>query len=90
MENNRILSRNPDLLETTLDSEVVLMSIERGSYYGMEKTAARIWQLLAQPKTRGELLQALVQQYDAPQEIIAKDMDIFLQQMHDHGIVNFS
>lgn len=90
MENSTVLSRNPDLLETILDKEVVLMSIERGSYYGMEKTAARIWQLLEKPKTRGDLLQALVQEYAAPQELIAKDMDIFLQKMRDNGIVSFS
>lgn len=90
MENSTVLSRNPELLENILDQEVVLMSIERGCYYGMEKTAARIWKLLEQPKTRGDLLQALVQEYDAPQELIAKDMDIFLQRMNDNGIVSFS
>lgn len=79
MENRTVLSRNPDLLATILDQEVVLMRIERGSYHGMDKTAARIWKLLEQPKTRGDLLQALVQEYDAAQKLIAEDMDIFLE-----------
>jgi len=79
--------RHPDLLETTLDNEVVLMSIERGSYFGLENTGKRIWQLLETPQTLAQLQEALSNEYEAPPEVIARDVAGFLQKMLDNGVV---
>lgn len=85
-----LITRHPDLLETTLDNEVVLMSIERGSYYGLENTARRIWQLIEQPRTKADLVQVLASEYDAAPEQIAQDIESFLQKLLDHGIVTLA
>jgi hypothetical protein len=87
MNDNSLYSRRADLLETTLDNEVVLMSIERGSYFGLEGTARRIWQLLAQPMTKSQLVQALCLEYAAEPEVIARDLEPFLQKMIDNAVV---
>jgi Coenzyme PQQ synthesis protein D (PqqD) len=87
MLNSALISRHPDLLETALDNEVVLISIERGSYYGLEATAKRIWQLLEQPQSRDQLVEALCREYDAQPEVIAKDLDVFLHKMLENGVV---
>jgi hypothetical protein len=79
--------RHPDLLETTLDNEVVLMSIERGSYFGLENTGKRIWQLLETPQTLAQLQEALGNEYEAPPDVIARDVAVFLQKMLDNGVV---
>ena len=55
MNDNTLFTRNAELLEATLDNEVVLLSIERGSYFGLEGKARRIWQMLAMPYTISSL-----------------------------------
>jgi len=87
MNDNTLFTRNADLLETTLDNEVVLLSIERGSYFGLEGTARRIWQMLAQPMTKAQLVEVLCQEYDAEPEVIARDLEPFLQKMLDNAVV---
>ena len=87
MTHHTTFKRHPDLLETTLDNEVVLMSIERGSYFGLENTGKRIWQLLETPQTVAQLLEALENEYEVPHHVIARDVAIFLQKMLENGVV---
>ncbi|QWE11333.1 PqqD family protein [Polynucleobacter sp. es-EL-1] len=76
-----LIIRNPDLLETSLDDELVLMSIDRGCYYGLENTAKTIWELLDKPKTQEQLLNALKEKYDGQPEIIERDLNAFLDKL---------
>lgn len=87
MNDSSLFQRHPDLLQTTLDNEVVLMSIERGSYFGLEGTAQRIWQMLEQPMTKDQLVKSLCQQYDAQPEVIDRDVQQFLQKMLDNAVL---
>ena len=87
MLNHVLISRNPDLLETTLDNEIVLMSIERGNYFGLEATAKHIWQLLELPQTKEILLEKLSNEYEAEREVIDRDLDDFLKKLLDNGVV---
>lgn len=90
MTYNGFLHRNPDLLETTLDNEVVLMSIERGSYFGLEGTAKLIWQMLEQPMTKDQIVQPLCKQFDAERDVIDRDVGLFIQKMLDNGVLFLS
>ena len=87
MNQHTTFKRHPDLLETTLDNEVVLMSVERGSYFGLENTGKRIWQLLETPQTLAQLQEALGNEYEAPPDVIVRDVAVFLQKMLDNGVV---
>jgi len=87
MDQNKLIKRHPDLLETTLDNEVVLMSIERGNYFGLENTGKRIWQLLKTPQTFVQLLVTLENEFEAPTDFIARDLTVFLQVLQENGVV---
>jgi hypothetical protein len=90
MDSSLVISRNPDLLMAQLDDEVALMSIEQGSYFGLKNTSRRIWELLEQPKSVGELLALLTLEYSAPQDQILADVGPFLKKMSDKGLVSIS
>lgn len=90
MNPEALISRVTSLPATTLDDEVVLMSIERGSYYGLKGTAKRIWALLETPKTFADLSALLALEYEASANVIAQDLDSFVKKMVDAGIVTLS
>lgn len=82
-----VLSREPGLVFGELDGEVVLLNIETGTYYGMDATGSRIWELLAEPRSLEELVDLLVSEYriddaDCRQEILP-----FLQDLIAKGLV---
>jgi len=81
------IARCSTLLSTDLDGEVVLMSIERGNYYGLERTARRIWELLETPKTVGDLCACLGKEYAAQRETIEADVKKFVGKLLEEAVV---
>lgn len=49
-------ARNPNLVAADMDGDMVMMSIEHGTYFGLTGIAPQIWAALEQPKTASELV----------------------------------
>ena len=49
----------------------------------LNETGAFMWRLLAGGATRDEIVDATEQEYDAPREVIEKDVDLFLARVRD-------
>lgn len=80
-------TRNPDLVSAEMDGDVVMMSIENGMYYGLTGTALQIWEVLTKPHTAAELLAKLLPLYEVNEEILHADVDVFLVEMQENGLV---
>ncbi len=87
IDTQKKIARSPELLESSLDNEIVLMSIERGNYYGLKTTARRIWQLIEEPTSFQDLAAALANEYAALPGQIEQDLHVFLQKMLDNKII---
>lgn len=81
------LVRVENILSTELDEETILMSIEAGSYFGMEGTARRIWALLVEPHTLEELGTRLSREYQVTPAQCEKEILPFLTQLMKEGLV---
>ena len=57
-----------DVLDAEIDDQSVMMDIEQGSYFGLNKTGTRIWALLAEPMVIGELCDRLTEEFEVPRE----------------------
>lgn len=64
MEENSIVRRLAKLLQEEVDDELVALDVQGGAYYGFNSSARRIWALIEQPKTVGEIRDALVAEFD--------------------------
>ena len=47
-----------------LAEEVVILNLKAGVYYGLNPVAARIWNLIQEPKTVHEIRNAILEDYD--------------------------
>ena len=45
----------PAVISDIIDGEVVIMNLERGSYYGLDEVGADIWRLIMAGKTAEEI-----------------------------------
>jgi hypothetical protein len=81
------LSRASDLLSTELDQETVLMSIDAGSYYGLEGPAQNVWEKLETPITFSQLIEHLVKEYQVSPDVCASDLQKFLAEMEREGLL---
>ena len=82
------LFRSNDLITTELDDETVLMSIEAGSYYGVEGTARKIWNTLETPLSFSELVESMVRDYRVTGDALTLDLQKFLSEMEQEGLLD--
>lgn len=76
-----------DPLSAQVGEEMVLMSIEKGNYYGLDSIATDIWCRLEQPIVVGDLCTQLADEYDADMETIEKDVLALLSQFAQEGFI---
>jgi len=80
-----VQSREPVAVE--VDRSVVMMSIAREKYYGLEGSGSRIWKLLETPGTVAALCAALVREFDVDETECMRDVLEFLAGMVSEGLV---
>jgi hypothetical protein len=82
-----IVSKSEGLLATKLDDEVVLMGVDQGFYYGMQKVGDRIWELISTPCPVSEIIQTLLTEYDVEEEKCWNEVRAFLNDLMNEGLV---
>ena len=81
------ITRKPDLLDADMDGETVMMSIERGEYYGIGGVGSRVWELLAQPTSVAEITQIICSEYEVDETTCRADMQKFIEELLQNGLV---
>ena len=81
------LYRVQNVLSTELDLETVLMSIDAGAYYGLKGPAQSIWNNLETPLTFSALIDRLVKEYQVSPSTCAADLERFLAEMEEEGLL---
>ena len=80
------ITRHPDMLSAEIGGEAVMMSIEKGAYFGLNPVATRIWDLIEQPRTVAELIASITDEYDVPDEQCQADVQGFVADMIARGL----
>lgn len=79
---------SPEVLSSKIDEEVILMSIEADSYFGLDPVASRIWEILStQPASVDELVAAMMEEYETDEETCRKDVQDFIDDMSGRKLI---
>ena len=73
--------------ETTIDEEIVVMSLESGDFFSLTGTAKAIWLLIDGTRDRAALLAELALQHGCREAEIAADVEAFLDQLTRAGLL---
>jgi len=82
-----LITRVSNLHAVDMDEEIVLINIERGMYYGMEKSARLIWEIIEESIQFNELCNRLAIRYNISHAMIEADVRSFIEDMVNSGIV---
>lgn len=85
--NDTVAGRRADLVATELDDETVMMSIEKGKFYGLDPVAGRIWALLREPRKVSALAEGLLEEFDGERAVIERDLLAFLNALAREGML---
>ena len=70
-----------------LASEAAILNLQTGLYYGLDPLGARIWNLIQQPRTVGDVLQVLLKEYKVDSERCERDLFGLLQELAAEGLI---
>jgi hypothetical protein len=87
LKSTDILRRNTAMLSSSMDNEMVMMSIDQGEYYGLNSIGARIWDLLENPLNISDLVKLLTQEFEVSEEDCLNDILPFLESMVEKKIL---
>jgi hypothetical protein len=73
--------------ETDIDNEIVVMRLDNGEFFSLSGTAAAIWRLIDGTRDRAALLAALAAEFGTDESAIVADVDDFLAQLEEQGLV---
>lgn len=84
---NEAITKRPDLVETAIDEEIIVMRLDNGELYSLTGTAAAAWRLVDGQRDRAALVAALTEEYSAPEDRIAADIGDCLRQWRESGLI---
>lgn len=64
MSDTHLVRRASELIEAEVDGELVALHVDSGTCYGFNGTATRIWALVEQPKSVGQIRDVLLEEYE--------------------------
>lgn len=78
----------PDnVLFQEVDGEAVLLSLDQGCYYGLDELGTRIWKLIQQDLDGDQVVAAIVEEYDVEPDQARRDLDAFLNDLEQSGLI---
>lgn len=90
LELSQKVTRHEDMISAEIGGEAVMMSIEKGAYFGLNPIATRIWDLIEQPQSIAGLIAVITEEYDVSEEQCAADVKEFVADMITRGIAQLA
>jgi hypothetical protein len=86
-EPGSVFIRSSQPLQAEVDGEIVMLDPASSKYFGLADTGARIWELLAEPKSVNDLVAALTAEYEVDDDTCRTQVTTFLDTLGAAGLV---
>jgi hypothetical protein len=80
--------RLKEILSAEVGNEVVLMSTEKGVYYGLNPVGAWVWSLLGEPVPVHELCEKIVEEFEVTLEQCQEEVLELLKELQEQGLIS--
>jgi hypothetical protein len=76
-----------DNVSCALGDEAAILHLKSGVYFGLDPVGARVWSLLAEPRTVLELREAITSEYDVEPARCEGDLLALLEKLRTEGLI---
>ncbi len=87
MAHNIYRVNGPRVIFENVDGELILVHMEKGTYYTTDQVGAELWSLIETGCSDSEMCEALQSRYDAGPEEIAHAVSAFLSRLQEEDLV---
>lgn len=79
--------RTEGMMAAPVDEDIVILNVPKNNYISLDAIGRRIWDLLETPQPVSALCNKLADEFEGDSEQIATDVMVFLQELHQEGLV---
>lgn len=84
---NSVIERNPDMLASAIDDELVLLSVSNSKYYGMDDIGTEIWNKLDKATKVEDIVEQILAEYDIQKTKLENDIIEYLKELSKNNII---
>jgi hypothetical protein len=77
----------PEIVHETVDGEVIAIDLLSGSYYSLAGSGPAVWEVLGDGASEPEVTAALVQRFEADEEVISRAVSALLGELRESGLI---
>lgn len=70
-----------------IDGQAIALNLDTGQYYTMNELGTRIWTLFQQEDSLAGIVKAIESEYDVTHEQAEADLESFLKDLRQNGLV---
>lgn len=82
-----IVQASEDQVSCDLDGEAAILQLKAGMYYGTDPVGARIWNLLQEPRSVGEIRDTLLKEYEVSESQCEQDLFLILEKFRKEDLI---
>ena len=75
------------VLSRKLDDEMVLLNLDSGEYFGLNDTGTRVWELLADGRSREEVADRLTDEFEVTIEVATDHVTSLCKELLEAGLL---
>jgi hypothetical protein len=75
------------VVASELDGEMVLLNLATEEYYSLNEVGTRLWDLTDGKRTVAEMIDTILQEYEAERAGVTEDVLALFQELTDEGLV---
>ncbi len=82
-----VVCTGPNQMSSPIGDDVAILGLDRGEYYGLNPTGARIWELLQKPIRVRDIHAAVVEEFEVDADTAREDLFALLGQLREAGLI---
>lgn len=87
LHDGMVVRQSSEPVAVEVDRSVVMMSIAREKYYSLGGVGGRIWEMVREPRSIGELCDRLAEEFDVDAALCRSDVEEFLLELLQEGLI---
>src|SRR5690349_6593165 len=87
LSSNSIVVASREQVSSDLSGEAVILDLKGGMYYGLNAVGSLIWKLIQEPRSVGELRDAVMDEYAVESGQCEHDLTTLLRELVSAGLV---
>ena len=88
LSEKQVFELSSEVLFQEVSGELVLLDMASESYFGLDEVGARVWSILGEGQSFGQVLDRLLEEYDVDRATLESDVAALLDSLKEAGLIS--